>query len=199
MIARFQVVLPLFGVLLLYFALRLTRQAEGGVEPERNVALRLARRWLPMAKQAATTYGRQFFAREDGRLVVMPMFLVLLVIETTDLLFAVDSVPAIFGITRDPFVIFTSNIFAIVGLRALYFLLAGAMDLFCYLNYGFAAVLGFIGLKMIGEWAIAHEEGTELVPTWLSLAVIAGLLVTAIFASLIVGQRKGNGTRQDLH
>ena len=154
------------------------------------MALRLARRWLPMAKRATTTYGRQFFAREDGRLVFMPLFLVLLVIETTDLLFAVDSVPAIFGISRDPFVIFTSNIFAILGLRALYFLLAGAMDLFCYLNYGLAAVLGFIGLKMIAEWLIVHEDGTELVPTWLSLAVIAGLLTTAILASLTTESRK---------
>ena len=189
MIARFQVLLPIFGVVLLWSAFRLARNDDCGVEPERNVVLRLARRWLPMA--TALTYGRQFFVREAGRWVITPLLLVLLVVESTDLLFAVDSVPAIFGITGDPFVIFSSNIFAILGLRALYFLLASAMELFSYLHYGLAAILAFVGLKMSAEYVIAHQPGTELIPTWLSLAVIAGLLAAAILASLLVRQRTG--------
>ena len=111
-------------------------------------------------------------------------------IESTDLLFAVDSVPAIFGITRDPFVVFTSNIFAILGAAPLYFLLAGAMDLFCYLHFGLAVILGFVGVKMIAEWFFAHEEGTDLVPTWLSLAVIAVLLGISMVALVVAKSRK---------
>ena len=104
------------------------------------------------------------------------------------MLFAVDSVPAIFGITRDPFIIFTSNVFAILGLRALYFLLAGVMDRFRYLHYGLAAVLAFVGLKMVGESWLPHEAGTEIMPAWASLAVIAALLGVAIVASMLAGK-----------
>jgi tellurite resistance protein TerC len=190
MIARFRIMLPIFGAVLLYSALRLARHSGVGIEPERNVALRLARRWLPMARQTTTAYGRQFFSRDDGRWVITPIFLVLMVIESTDLLFAVDSVPAIFGITRDPFIVFTSNIFAILGLRALYFLLAGAMELFRYLHFGLAAILGYVGVKMIAEWLFVREGGTELVPTWLSLVVIAVLLGIAVTASVIEKSRK---------
>ena len=185
--ARFQVVLPLFGVFLVMTAVKLARPAGGEVDPEQNVVLRLARRWLPMAKKGTAIYGREFFIREDGHLRVMPIFLVLLVIESTDVLFAVDSVPAIFGITRDPFIVFTSNVCAILGLRALYFLLAGVMELFRYLNYGLAAILGFVGLKMIAEWS----AGRELIPIWGSLLTIASLLALCILASLLAG-RKGD-------
>ncbi len=121
---------------------------------------RLTRRWLP------------------------PNLLVLLIVETTDLLFAIDSIPAIFGITRDSFIIFTSNVFAILGLRALYFLLAGMIDTFRYLHYGLAAVLAFVGLKMIAEGWVPHEPGSELLPAWASLVVIAVLLGAAIIASI---------------
>jgi tellurite resistance protein TerC len=191
LIARFQFVLPLFGLVLLYSAFRLAVQTTEGIDPEQNVVLRLARRWLPMAQRGQAGYGEWFFLREDGRLVIAPIFLVLLVIESTDVVFAVDSVPAIFGITRDPFIIFTSNIFAILGLRALYFLLAGAMELFRYLHFGLAAILAFVGLKMIAEWAF--PQGAELVPTWLSLVVIAILLGGAVTASLVAESR----ARQD--
>jgi tellurite resistance protein TerC len=109
-------------------------------------------------------------------------------VESTDLLFAVDSVPAIFGITRNPFIIFTSNIFAILGLRALYFLLAGVMDKFRYLHYGLAAVLAFVGLKMIGENWPTREAGTELMPAWASLTVVVVLLGVAIAASIRAGK-----------
>lgn len=192
LIARFQAVLPLFGAFLVYTAYKLARHTASEIDPERNLVLRLGRRWLPMAKKGTATYGHNFFSREDGHLCVMPIFLVLLVIESTDVLFAVDSVPAIFGITQDPFIVFTSNIFAILGLRALYFLLAGVMELFCYLHYGLAAILGFVGLKMIGEWWFAHAEETELIPVWASLLIIATLLGISIFASLLAGRGKEN-------
>ena len=185
LIKRFDVVLPLFGLFLIYTALKLARHSAGEVDPERNLVLRLARRWLPMAKKNTAMYGHEFFVREDRRLRVTPIFLVLLVIESTDVLFAVDSVPAIFGITHDPFIVFTSNVFAILGLRALYFLLVGVMDMFRYLHYGLASVLGFVGVKMIAEYFLGHGENGPLVPIWLSLVVIAGLLGLAVAASLI--------------
>ena len=122
--------------------------------------------------------------------------MVLLIIETTDLLFAVDSIPAIFGITRDSFIIFTSNVFAILGLRALYFLLAGMMDKFRYLHYGLAAVLAFVGLKMIAEGWLPRQHGTELLPAWASLVVIAVLLGAAIMAS-IVKKKQGDEDRHE--
>ena len=120
-----------------------------------------------------------------------------MVIESTDVVFAVDSVPAVLGIipktySREwiAFIAFTSNVFAILGLRALYFLLAGMVDLFRYLHYGLAAVLGFVGLKMIGEYWIPHEEGTHLIPTWASLTVIALLLVVSMLVSVLVAKRE---------
>ena len=147
--------------------------------------------WLKAGKAhpQAVDYGGPFLVRQAGRLRIAPPLLVLLVVEGTDVLFAVDSMPAIFGITRDPFIVFTSNIFAILGLRALYFLLAGVMDRFRYLHYGLAAVLAFVGLKMVAEGWLPHEAGTESMPAWASLAVIAALLGAAVVASMLA--RKG--------
>ncbi len=161
LVARFDFVLPLFGIFLIYTAYRMARSSAKQIDPSRSLAYRIARRWLPAP------------------------LLVLLIVETTDLLFAVDSIPAIFGITKDPFIIFTSNVFAILGLRALYFLLAGMIDTFHYLHYGLAAVLGFVGLKMVAEGWLPHEAGKELMPAWASLAVIAVLLGAAIIASIV--------------
>ena len=136
-------------------------------------------------------HGERFFVRQDGRFAITPLFLVLLVVESTDVVFAVDSVPAIFVITQDPFIVFTSNIFAILGLRALYFLLAGVMDLFRYLKYGLAAILVFLGLKMIAEY-VAHRffgiKGPIISPL-LSLLIIVVILAVAIAASLKAGPR----------
>ena len=184
LVARFQFVLPLLGAVLIYSAVGLARPTAGELDPERNFLLRLARRWLPMASPGAEGKDGSFFLRQQGRILFTPLFLVLVVIESTDLLFAVDSVPAIFGITRDPFLVFTSNVCAILGLRALYFLLAGVMDLFGWLHYGLASVLGFIGLKMIGQWLFPRADGSELLPTWLSLLVITALLTASIVASI---------------
>ncbi len=147
--------------------------------------------------------GDRFLVRHKGKWCVTPLFLVLLVVETTDVLFAVDSVPAIFGITTDPFIVFTSNIFAILGLRALYFLLAGVMDLFHYLKYGLALILAFIGCKMVADYLaelIAEKyynvKDFELIPVWASLAVIGAILAISVAASLLAkrGQRHGHVT-----
>lgn len=177
LISHFDWILPLFGVVLVYQGAKLAFEGEDQIDPERTLIMRLARRLLPIAQG---DYGQQFFVRESGRRMITRLFLVLLVIEWTDVVFAVDSVPAIFGVTKDPFIIFTSNIFAILGLRALYFLLAAVMDLFHYLKYGLSGVLVFIGLKMIVEW---FRPG--IVPHWVSLLVVVGLLGASIAASLI--------------
>ena len=183
LISRFQFILPLFGLFLIYTGYRLAWHSSDRIDPQRNLVFRFARRWLPLAESrvglarltegglkpthtAGVNYGGRFLVRQAGRLRITPPLLVLLVVEGTDVLFAVDSIPAIFGITRDPLIIFTSNIFAILGLRALYFLLAGFMDLFCYLHYGLAAVLTFVGLKMVGEGWLLHEAGAEIMPAW---------------------------------
>jgi tellurite resistance protein TerC len=144
--------------------------------------MRLAKRLFPVTEQ---DQGERFFARENGKRCITPLFLVLLVVESTDVVFAVDSVPAIFGVTKDPFTIFTSNIFAILGLRALYFLLAGVMNVFRYLDYGLAAVLVFVGLKMVIEFFTENQ----LIPA-ASLAVILSLLGISIAASIVARRRE---------
>jgi len=165
-----------FGGILLYTAFRLATQKEHQVHPERNPVIRLFRRFMPVAPNFQ---GDRFFARLDGRLVATPLFLVILVIETTDVVFAIDSIPAIFSVTRDPFIVYTSNAFAILGLRALYFALAGIMDYFTYLRQGLVVILAFVGVKML-------ISGVYKIPTLVSLGVIAGILVVAIGLSLIV-------------
>lgn len=190
LIHRFAWVTPLFGAFLLYTAFKLTQHSSVDVHPDKNIFLRVARRLFRVSRGDHREHGHSFFVREDGRRCVTPMFLVLLVIESTDVVFAVDSVPAIIAITDDRFLAFTSNIFAILGLRALYFLLAGAVDLFRYLNYGLAAVLGFVGVKMIAEWW-AELQGIEtVIPPWVSLIVIAVLLTVSIVASMVASRRE---------
>jgi len=201
LIARFKWIFWVFGAFLVFTGLKLAFKSEQ-VHPEDNFLLRLARRVMPITNQP---HGDRFFIREGGRMVATPLFLVLLVVESTDVLFAVDSVPAIFGVVTEgtpyfTFVVFTSNVFAILGLRALYFLLAGVMDLFHYLNYGLAAVLVFVGGKMIAEaarhseWLAeyggwdAHAEG-HLVPPWASLVVVVGLISLSVAASLLIPAR----------
>ena len=196
LIHRFEWVMPIFGFFLVYTAIKLALSGENEVDPDRNIVMRLGRKLFRVAKEP---HGNHFFAREAGKLCVTPLFLVLLVIESTDVMFAVDSVPAIFGITDDSFIVFTSNIFAILGLRALYFLLAGVMDLFRYLNYGLSAVLGFVGLKMVLDfvahqpWApgfMALKEHEHLVSPVQSLAIILSCLGISIVASLIAKRRE---------
>ena len=188
LVQAFDWVMVVFGGFLLVTGIRLGLHESGDVHPEKNVVLRFARRFLRVTHE---DHGQRFFARENGRLCVTPMLLVLIVVESTDVLFAVDSVPAIIGITKDPFIVFTSNVFAILGLRALYFLLAGVIDRFRYLHYGLSAVLVFIGLKMIAEYAAERWFDREhLIPHWVSLLVVAGLLMLSVVVSLAVTRHR---------
>jgi TerC family integral membrane protein len=179
LIHYFDWVMVVFGVFLIYTAYKLARHSNEDVDPAKNPVLRIARRCLPVTGGDHHEHGHSFFIRENGKLLVTPMFLILLVIESTDVVFAVDSIPAVLAITTEPFIVFSSNIFAILGLRALYFLLAGVIDMFCYLHYGLAAVLGFVGVKMLLEyWELFHFS------PWLSLGIIASLLSISIIASI---------------
>jgi TerC family integral membrane protein len=144
-------------------------------DPSRNLVLRLSRKFLPLSESYE---GGKFFTRNAGKLLFTPLFVVLLVVESTDILFAMDSIPAILAITRDSFIVYTSNVFAILGLRSLYFALAGMMKLFHYLNYGLAVVLIFIGIKMLLP---EHYH----VPTWAALATITVVLAASVLASAV--------------
>ena len=136
--------------------------------------MRLFRKYVPVTKDYV---GDKFFVRKPG-LFATPLFVVLLVVETTDVLFAVDSIPAVLAITRDAFIVYTSNVFAILGLRSMYFALAGLMEMFRYLHYGLAMILMFVGLKMLGS---AYFK----LPTWIALSVVLGVLTIAVVASLL--------------
>jgi tellurite resistance protein TerC len=175
MLERFEWIIFVFGAILLYTGFRMFREQEEHIEPEKNPVVRLARRILPFTGAYA---GQHFFVRAaNGRLMATPLLLVLLVIEWTDLVFAIDSIPAIFAVTRDPFLVYSSNIFAILGLRALFFVLAGLMDKFVYLKPGVGLILVFVGIKMIAShWF--H------IPTTLSLGVIVFTLTAAVLLSL---------------
>jgi len=164
-----------FGALLLYTAWKLARHDGGEVEPGANPALRLLRRFVPMSRDYD---GDRLVVRAGRGRMATPLLAVFVVVATTDVVFAVDSVPAIFAVTQEPFIVFAANAFAMLGLRALYFLLAGMMDRFAYLSHGLAAILAFIGVKMllIDVW---HA------PIWVSLAVIVGVLATTAALSLL--------------
>ena len=203
LIHRFAWVTPAFGAFLIYTAYKLARHSSVEVHPEKNVILKIAKRLLPIAQGDHRRHGHSFFVRENGSLRITPMFLVLLVIESSDVIFAVDSVPAVIGVipkallsvpSQATFIAFSSNVFAILGLRALYFLLAGMVDVFRYLHYGLAAVLGFVGLKMLGEFWL-ERQGVAPLPIWPSLLVIAILLSISIAASIVAQRREGDGRR----
>jgi len=181
LLQHFAWIMWIFGAFLIYTGFKLAFHSDSEVNPENNILMRFAKKLFPVAHG---DHGHDFFVIENGRRAITPLFLVLLVVESTDVLFAVDSVPAIFGISKDPFIVFTSNIFAILGLRALYFLLAGAMGMFRYLPYGLSAVLIFVGGKMIADYWLAGEEGHHLIHPAMSLVVILTLLGTSIAASL---------------
>jgi tellurite resistance protein TerC len=180
LIEHFSWVLYLLGGFLIYAGLRMLFARKLEVHPEQNKLFRFARKHLRVTQDYQ---GEKFFVRHAGKLCATPLFLVLLVVEITDVTLAVDSIPAVFGITRDPFIVFTSNVLAILGLRALYFLLAGVIDRLQYLDEGLAFVLVFIGGKMIGEPWI-H------IPVSVSLGVVGGVLLIALLASLLIPARK---------
>jgi len=175
LLESFHWIIYIFGAFLVYTGYKMVNGHDMEVHPERNPVVRLFQRAVPIA----THYdGSRMLVRQRGRLMATPLLLVLAVIEGTDLVFAVDSIPAIFAVTRDPFIVYTSNIFAILGLRSLYFLLAGAMTKIQYLKVGLGAVLSFVGVKML-----LSEFYT--IPTLFSLGVIAGLLGAAMLASFL--------------
>ncbi|HEX7315503.1 MAG TPA: TerC family protein [Pyrinomonadaceae bacterium] len=171
-------VVVLFGAFLIITGVKMMFAPEKGVEPEKNLLVRLFRRLLPTTP---ALHGQSFFVRLNGVLHATPLFVALLFLEATDVVFAVDSVPAIFALTKEPLVVFTSNIFAILGLRAMYFMLAGAMDKFHMLKYGLSVVLVFVGLKMV--WLNGLYDGKF--PIALSLGIIVGVLALSIMLSLL--------------
>ena len=179
LINRFSWMVYVFGGLLLATAVKMLVARHDNLAVERNPLVRLTRRFYPVSEAME---GGRFFVRVDGRRAVTPLFLALVMIESTDVLFAVDSIPAIFAVTRDPFIVFTSNVFAILGLRSLYFVLAAALERFRYLKFSLAFILAFVGVKMI----LAHHHP---IPTFVSLAVIAGILAVGMIASLLYGHR----------
>ncbi len=202
LIERFHWILYFFGVFLLYTGVKMIFTEEEGVHPEKNPVIRLARRIYPVT----TTFdGQRFFTRFNGRRALTPLAIVLLMVETTDLVFAVDSIPAIFGLTTDSFIVFTSNIFAILGLRSLYFVLAGAIGYFRYLKIGLSVVLVFIGVKMlldphVPEAGVAPPKKlwfqVEIDPS-ISLAVVVSIILTSIVFSLIVARREAARSPSD--
>lgn len=175
LLARFDWILYVFGAMLLVTGVRMMFKQDEEFEGDQNRIVRLVRRLVPMTHQY---HGKRFFIFEGGRRVATPLLLVLILVEFTDLIFAVDSIPAIFGITRDPFIVFTSNIFAILGLRSMYFLLAAVVERFYLLKYGLALILSFIGVKMLGEELIDIDILT-------SLGVVLATLFLAVVASMI--------------
>jgi tellurite resistance protein TerC len=175
LIQMFHWVLYLFGGFLVLTGMKMALQRHGDVHPEQNPVVRLFTRFMPVT---AAYHAERFFVRLDGRWFATPLFIVLLMVEVTDVVFALDSIPAVLAVTTDPFIVYTSNVFAILGLRSLFFALSGLMGLFHYLRYGLAVVLVFIGTKMLlaEVWHI---------PVYIALAVVAGVLLLSVLASLI--------------
>ena len=179
LLTRFHWLIYVFGALLVVTAVKMAFGAEGSVEPEKNLVVRMARKVLPVTRR---TWGDWFLTRKRGMVVASPLLVTLLMVEWSDLVFALDSIPAIFAITLDPFIVLTSNIFAIMGLRALYFLLANVMGMFVYLKFGISFILLFVGVKMIVGAVGFH------IPIAVSLAVIFSSLALAIISSILVGK-----------
>ena len=175
---QFHWVVWIFGLLLIVSGIKTAFASEHAVQPERNIVIRIVRRLLPVT---GTFREQHFFVRQDGRLWATPLLIALLCLEASDIVFAIDSVPAIFALTREPFLVFSSNIFAILGLRSMYFMLGGVVERFHLLRYGLAVVLVFVGLKMI--WLDAWFGGKF--PIALSLAIIGSVLALALLFSLL--------------
>ena len=182
-VSEFHWVLYGLGVFLVYSGIKMLFSTEAGVHPEQNPAIKLAQKLLPVTTQFD---GVRFWSRLDGRLALTPLTLVWLMVETTDLVFAVDSIPAVFAVTTKPFIVFTSNIFAILGLRSLYFVLVGAIEYFRYLKFGLSLVLVFVGLKMaLEKWVV--------ISTATSLFVVGAILLSSVVASIVLVKREPHG------
>jgi tellurite resistance protein TerC len=188
LLEQFHWIIYLFGAFLIFTGIRMAWNHEENVEPDKNPVLKIFRRFMPVTENFEKD---QFFVRRAGKLMATPLFLILLVVESTDLIFAVDSIPAIFAVTQDPFIVYTSNVFAILGLRALYFLLANVMDKFQYLKFGLSAVLVFIGVKMV-------IVDFYKIPIGVSLAVVASILTISVLASLWKAKNAESDTEPSL-
>ncbi|HON59993.1 MAG TPA: TerC family protein [Smithella sp.] len=175
LINKFHWVMYVFGVFLIYTGIKLALNKQTEVHPDKNIAIKLLRYAIPVKKEF---HEAKFFIMENGRRFATPMLAVLLALETTDIIFAIDSIPAVLAISRDPFIVYTSNVFAILGLRSLFFAISGLMKLFHLLHYGLAVILSFVGVKML-------LADFYPVPVGISLAVIASVLVLSVAASLI--------------
>jgi tellurite resistance protein TerC len=179
LINKFESLTYIFGAMLIFTAIKLMTSTSETVDPEHNPLVKLTRRMVPVVNDIESG---KFFTRVDGKFAVTTMFLVLMMVETTDLFFAIDSIPACFAVTQDPFIVFTSNIFAVLGLRSMYFALASVMDKFRYLKQSLIFLLAFIGVKML----LVHIWH---IPTWVSLAFIAGILSVGVGASIVAARR----------
>ncbi len=182
LIARFHWIIYVFGAFLVFTGIRMALAGDTHIEPESNPIIRLVRKFFPVTSKF---HGEKFFIREPlhpggpVKLIATPLFVVLVLVETTDVVFAVDSIPAIFGVTRDPFLVYTSNVFAILGLRSLYFVLAGVIGKFHLLKYGLSVVLAFVGVKML-------LSEVRPIPIGVSLVVVAGVLASSVILSMII-------------
>lgn len=185
LLQKFHWIIYIFGALLIYTGLKVGFKKEEDQDLGQNPVLRFARRWLRIAARPFS--DEKFFVKENGLLYATPLFLVLLLIESSDLVFAVDSIPAVLAVSRHPFIVYTSNVFAILGLRALYFLLSSLLPLFAYLKYGISLVLIYVGVKML----IAHFF---TIPTWISLCVVASVFALSIAASLLFPPKNAPGS-----
>jgi tellurite resistance protein TerC len=187
LIRQFEWLLYVFGAFLVFAGAKMFFSKDEMVQPEKNLALRLVRKLVPVSTHFD---GQRFFTRINGKFALTPLALALLLVETTDLIFAVDSVPAVFSVTRKAFIVFTSNVFAILGLRSMYFLLVGALGYFRYLKIGLSAVLVFIGVKMLLD---PHEHTSQWfqtkIPTNVSLLIVAAILTVSIASSVAAAQR----------
>jgi tellurite resistance protein TerC len=180
LLERFHWMVYIFGGLLIFTGIKMAFGKEGKIEPEKNLLVRLVGRFFPVSEDARCN---RFFIRDRGRITVTPLFMTLIVVESSDVIFAMDSIPAILAVTRDPFIVYTSNVFAILGLRSLYYLLANVMDMFVYLKMGISFILAFVGVKML----IADYYP---IPIHISLLVIVSVLAIAVIASLTIGEKR---------
>jgi tellurite resistance protein TerC len=176
LITNFTWIIYVFAALLVFTGIKMLMGQHEAIDPEKNFAIRLLRRFMPVTKEL---HGQKFFVRQNGVRAATPLFAVLLCIEVTDLIFAVDSIPAIFAITQDTFIVYTSNVFAILGLRALYFALSGILPYFHFLKYGLGIILVFVGIKM----SLAHSAWK--IDTAVSLGVVASILAISVIASIV--------------
>jgi TerC family integral membrane protein len=190
LIQKFHWVIYIMGVFLIITGIKMATQKDADIHPERNPVLRLIRRFVRVTEDYE---GGRFFVRRSERLLATPLFIVVLVVETTDVIFAVDSIPAILAITLDPFIVYTSNVFAIMGLRALYFALAGIMQLFHYLPYGLSFILAFVGIKML-------LVDIYKIPIGMALGTVAGVLAISVLASILFPPKpESTPTEPDTH